>query len=743
MSIRNFLYGQFRRYVSTQIQTAPAGQLSLLLSEFASTQHVSSIHKVYPTLKPLAGPYKSPNVIPHDTQPRGSPLGDELTRVLKALANSGHPPDLQRIDQILADMPKLFYIRPTMHTHSQILQVFAKQKNTASLMRWLQNVKYKPPHNPPTLALFHSVLQNCKQYMNINQLRNVVKSMRRAGCKPTNETYMILLRSLVDTTEIFSTPPSLSSLENVIGDIKIQNLPYDPVIAELITAAFSNRGMTDQAEHLLKLYLDSVPVPLSAQQQLERTWCTSMSDAAHSGGVEKALQVYDNFLKEGGSPTENVMKAVLRHSTAMSDLEHVERVLQVQATGMHLALLIANNMRLGRLLIATNIYDESKRRRIPPIAPIVGPLIRGLCQHKVPPESYLDQALEIYKTSLEAFPQPSATQKSTFVHSTGPDLDMFKSLFRGISLSPNLQKYTPIALSLIHDMKAQNISVSPIIAYTIIILMRNAPNEDMAFDAYKKFYTELNVEGYIAVLDAFCTLPFTSTSGDQYRVPSPHLYFQMVQDMRDRRLEITQVVYTILLRQVGDLAARATKMYEPGDENLIAILARLLRVTRRTHDLITLDASITPDTHLYNQLLNTYQRMGEFTETLRVWDQMYMSGNYDHVSVSIVLDACAWSFGTKQAFSIVNNLSKDEFKFNQHNWDTWVECLCRLGRMNDAVKVVCLQMGREQPGVAPKPETIRILLFFARRFGVEGEVIGRVQGYLPKLWSTLPDDIRG
>jgi pentatricopeptide repeat protein len=269
--------------------------------------------------------------------------------------------------------------------------------------------------------------------------------------------------------------------------------------------------------------------------------------------------------------------------------------------------------------------------------------------------------------------------------------------------------------------------------------MKNAPNEEEAFKAYRKLHTQLDFDGYVKVLTAFCDLPFTSAVGDPLRIPSPHLYFQIVQDMRDMNIVITQVVYTILLRQVGDLATRAKQVHTPV---AATILEKLMTVVRRTHDLITIDASITPDTHLYNQLLDTYQRLGGFAETCRVWDQMYMSGNYDHISVSVVLDACGYAQAANTAMGIVNRLFKSQFKFNQHNWDTWVECLCRLGHLNDALKVVCLQMGRDGIALAPTANTVRILLSFARKDNLEGEVLNRIKSYLPDVWAKLPDDLK-
>ena len=63
--------------------------------------------------------------------------------------------------------------------------------------------------------------------------------------------------------------------------------------------------------------------------------------------------------------------------------------------------------------------------------------------------------------------------------------------------------------------------------------------------------------------------------------------------------------------------------------------------------------------------------------------------------------------------------------------------------LNDAVKVVCLEMGKDQKGVKPNLATAQVLLTFAMRSNQQDEVAMRLQRYLPELWESLPADIRG
>jgi hypothetical protein len=72
-----------------------------------------------------------------------------------------------------------------------------------------------------------------------------------------------------------------------------------------------------------------------------------------------------------------------------------------------------------------------------------------------------------------------------------------------------------------------------------------------------------------------------------------------------------------------------------------------------------------------------------------------------------------------------------------------VECMCRNGMLNDAVKMVCLEMGKNQKDVRPNLATAQVLLTFATRTNQQDEVAMRLQRYLPELWENLPADLGG
>lgn len=69
--------------------------------------------------------------------------------------------------------------------------------------------------------------------------------------------------------------------------------------------------------------------------------------------------------------------------------------------------------------------------------------------------------------------------------------------------------------------------------------------------------------------------------------------------------------------------------------------------------------------------------------------------------------------------------------------------MCRVGKLDDALKVVCLEMGKYQPNINPDVNTVKVLLSFAARTNQQDEVMDRIKRYLPQLWHTLPTELNG
>jgi len=268
--------------------------------------------------------------------------------------------------------------------------------------------------------------------------------------------------------------------------------------------------------------------------------------------------------------------------------------------------------------------------------------------------------------------------------------------------------------------------------------MRSASNFAEAFDAYKTVRERTQVpfqaKGYAAILHTFTTLKF-----DNRTVPPWQDYFQIVKDMQEDGSPVLPHLYTNMLRQMVRMAARA----KPSDTDYIPNLQKIVHAARDVQNLVTVSTATvkTLDTPFWNQLMDTYQRAGAFEDARRVWEKLFHEGRADAASVSIIFDACGYARAGRTAVQVFASLRASGYKLNLRNWHAWLECLCRLGQLDDAARYFCLEMGSGPHGVPPDEQGARILLKFANQHGVGDELRMRIQRFLPALWKKLPSDI--
>ncbi|KAJ7597519.1 pentatricopeptide repeat-containing protein [Mycena floridula] len=685
------------------------------------TSPVHTIHEAYPTFASSMKETEFPEQL-HLSKQLALKCDRDVSAILESLAASGRPPDLQRIEDILEDMPRVFFRNPSPKHHASVLRGLVKRGDIPEVLRWLRNMEEKPPYQPPSLSQYHQLISSS---ISFQLTQSLVTTMRPTNCKPTIETYKIVMQSL---DKLSLQQPLEEIVSDLIQDIRQEGIPHDPAIPALLSEIIpSPDAVIAKYNHLIP------PSPSqNPQHTFDQAFAIRISTAASEGGLSAALKVYHEYLQAGGRPSQFMFKALLRSSTSVNDIDRVQQVLGLKPTINPWSLVMFNNTRHGNLIDAVEIYKEAKRRGLTPGASFVEPLVKSLCRR--PTDANIDHAIALYDDLAHNASVSDNQTESYAKQDQVPDAHIFLSLFRGLARSTNSRKSREIAESLLRDMKARGFSLRAITPYRIAVQMKSARNEEEAFEAYRSLENELDQDGYAIVLDAFSRLTFQDDT-----LPSAHLYFDIVRDMRIREMPVTEVVYTTLLRQIAKLTASVVKTTSGEAE---VFLERLARITRHTHDLITLDASISPDAALWNQLMDTYQRQGHFADACRVWDQMYLSGRYNDASVCIILDACGVNQSWPMALRIHDRLIRDGFPLSRNGWHSWIECLCRMRRINDAVKVVCLDMGKGQKDMAPNVETVRLVISFARKHNLHRQVSQRIQRFLPELWHSIPEDLK-
>jgi pentatricopeptide repeat protein len=286
------------------------------------------------------------------------------------------------------------------------------------------------------------------------------------------------------------------------------------------------------------------------------------------------------------------------------------------------------------------------------------------------------------------------------------------------------------------ELRGYTNNSSFIAATKIIVEMREAGSFSKMLDFYREHRRQLDQHGFVQVLQEYCRLSF---SGD-LEVPLITEYFSIINHMRMQNVPLTPKVYTIILHQIGLIATRLR--YSVLDPRLSRgdIYTRLVDTTRRIHHFLTLDASISPDAILWNQLMNTYQRLGLYRDMEKLWQMMYLSGRFDQITVNIMIDACGYSGNLRFVRSVIAKLLKAGHSLDGRNWDTLVEALCRNHYFGEALEVICVEMKKHK--LQPQVETIQIFRKFGRKQGVWSLYKPSIASALPELWNSLPEQLK-
>jgi len=699
-----------------------------------TTNDTRNIHSHYTTLVAKLKESEKRNSFPT----RKILTDTQIHKILWLLAKSGRPSDVQRIYDILLDMPLVFGVNPTLETHTAILRGLIYRGDANATRRWLESMPKRPGNFSPLLEQYHLLLEAIPDMegTSLRLMRSIVSKMRSSGCKPTNETFKLVFlgrMKLDDQNNSLLQPVSMAA---VFEDMEKEDLGYDPSFGDLLLEEFAKRGKSRLGEKLLFMYedkfLDRDGRKEPSPEDLKLTQLTQ------NKGIHSAIQ-YFRRLKPKKKPSDDNVTAMLRNSLQLHHLQLLEQEFSIKCNIIHWSLLINNNVRAGKASEAYNIYKTARDAGIVPDAPMITPLIGFLCRptFNSTEEHSIELALHLYNELRQAHPPPQDAPSQADEYSNGPDYPLYASLLRGLSSSKNPLKYTKIAQEVMDDMAKRNCvpDDSNVVTSIIILFMRNAPTVQDALNVYRLHKSGLDEKGYVAVLATFCRLRFEKS----VQIPSLKGYFEIVKDMRFAGLSITVQVYTILLNRLGLIA---TQMMKESGEGAIETRNQLILTVRRVHDLLTLDASISPDTTLWNQLMNTYQRLGCFADAYRVWEMMYMSGQFDSTSVSTMLDACGFAGAYSIAKRIVTRLVKDTYQFTPHNWNTWLECLCRMGRLDEAVDSLCGEYQGSFRDVALDVENVKVVFKFAKSESREAVVLDQVRTRLPHVWNQLPPSIR-
>ena len=728
----NFPSIQWRARPSSSTATRlPLQDLALQLREHiwhcsASPLHSThQLHFAYRSLRralPDAGGVQSSNDV------CGLLTRVDLHNALDVLATSAKLDDFLLIIDLLDDMTPVFGHAVTADTHRTVVRALADRGHTAALLKWLSAMPTKPGSIQPTLEFWHIFMDHCLRHSDIQTMSRGTHIMRSQGRPANNTTYKFLIRKVFMTSS-----HHFLWIIRIINHISRSRLPLDDTLLSMILEDFNSLGLPSQAARVEQVYrsrfLDNKQPPSGRRghdfnMQLARTFRT------HGQGA--AVQLYRSLRAQGFQPSQVTLISLLHDARKAEDIIFWEQTFEVKAGSRVWSKVIRNASLLRSSPAVLKIYRAARAAGVPVDLALAEPVIRSLCSSSLrsPSDAALDLAVKIYR---EIEMSPHCEAKAT---SFGSQVALFQTLLRALSASANKTKYMPVAIDLLEEMKRLGLSDSAHVTSLVILLMRSASSFAEAFDAYttvrERTQIPFEAKGYAAILHTFTTLKF-----DNRTIPPWQDYFQIVRNMQEDGSPVLPHLYTNMLRQM----ARMTAWIRPSDPDYIPTLQKIVHAARDVQHLLTVSASSTLDTPFWNQLMDTYQRAGAFEDARRIWDTLFHEGHADAASVSIIFDACGHARAGRTAVQIFASLRPSGYELNLRNWHAWLECLCRLGQLDDATRYFCLEMGRGPHGVPPDEEGARILLKFANQRNVGDEVRVRIQRFLPSLWEKLPPDI--
>lgn len=652
---------------------------------------------------------------------------------MASLAASGRTSDLALLHAILERFPVQCNLEITTSTHAAIFDSFVASGNSSAAFRWLETMNTKPGQISPQLPQWHAWIEAFGSSRQDTQFPSLFRTIVASGCQPTPETYSVALSAMFHAMN----PPGETALRKLLREAHKAGVPHDEGIVSSITRGYTVHRMVSVAEQI-KIFYEK----LYNRQTDPHADAAGLLKRAYAKGKHPATTEAQRLRLQGYTPTPQTLHLLLADSISVDDIRFWESALQLQADVHAWFLVIQNCIQKTRSPDRVfQVYKEYVSSGMTPASKVVDPILRLLCMKtfRPPTESDVDRALLIYMDMFRAtkYGEPNAI--------------IYNTLISALVSTQNTRKYFPKALSLLQDMQSRGVEMDSMTATSItILLLRSSATPTEAFRAYKQVFRRpdgkpaLDAEGYVAVLNVFCRLTFGRGS-IHTAVPAWEQYFEIVRDMREAGYPVNAKVYSIILQQLGFAATkiRATQSRTPQEEDQDQYeveggvdIPSLQRAIRRIHQILVTDAAVQPDTVSWNTLMDAYQRAGCLRDAYRVWESLWLSRSFDNASISIMADACGHAGAHSEAVQIFPRIMKSGFKMNVRNWNAWLECLCRLDRVKEAVEVLCNEMG-QNGNVEPNEDSIRVVLNFTQGKLGEGETKKRIERHYPTLWKSL------
>ena len=648
----------------------------------------------------------------------------DLVGMAGVLSKRGNAQDAQILVELFMECPRILSSGANVELLQKVVSGLVRAKQSVKAYDILRSYhRYPAPGSKPNSVHFLTVMTGLRRAGDIERLKECLRIMKSTWPYPNVHHYRELVKALVGRPHPDVT--SATELKEIIDEMDATKLPYDQ---DIYTALSSSPGLNSLAERYKSK-------PRNVDKAVVQQWITDLQNSRRSGR-NPFQQKFKLLRAKGFLPDVYSFGKIVDGSGAstVEELEYIRDVLEVEPNVVVWSILIKNTLSKRGVWDAIETYEAARASGIRPDAKMLHPILMRLCSGRFtqPPEEHIDRALDLYMDLVK--PQPRKTTDKEDPSVVDADTAIYNTLLRALTSHSNAQKYFPRAFAILGDMRRRHLSMDAMTAASVVILLiRSSSSYDAAYSAYRQVKAlkgvALDCESYAAILDAYCSLEVKDS------FPSVKHYFAIVNDMQAAGIPKTEKIYTILLGRYAKVATHLQKLNaeRKGEHgvNHWRLLEDLLVVIQDTHHQLTLDASVTPDAPLWNQLMDAYNRVGYFKGVLDVWAILTSSGQVNNASISVMLDACGFHSSYGDAKIAFTSAQSTGFALNIRNWNSWIECLARLGRLDEALQVACFEMPRS---TTPDESTVQLLLSFSGEANKE-EVHSLVQRHLPEAWA--------
>ncbi|GAC99465.1 hypothetical protein PHSY_007066 [Pseudozyma hubeiensis SY62] len=346
-----------------------------------------------------------------------------------------------------------------------------------------------------------------------------------------------------------------------------------------------------------------------------------------------------------------------------------------------------NQIREAQLL-----YDHVRSIGLPPTPLLVKPLLVAYCEAFLPS---LPSAIRLVDDLLESLPASSRKSTASKARKANRPATIDMAIILSVIEACVKLKDIASARNFVSRLYEAGVVIS---ATDLLLLMRRlmgiATSWSEAFHIYRSLNlfptwssaglrtptTGLDERGYLSLLDHLRTLTFSDPASPSLPLAAPpEELLGILHDMRSADHRPTCIVYTSIL----DYYSKTPTPSYVG--------------VQATHEMLKRDEGLEPDLPLINALMNAYNRVGEPAMVLAIWDSLIATRQeIDGVTLSVFFDT-AGRHGllslARKAMGTVRRLEAEgvggggRSVLTKGAWDSWLECLARCGRLEEAIEL--------------------------------------------------------